>query len=273
MRTIPLRSDVAPQGLFEHSAYQICLNSPGGSTAHSVLCHSRAPQCYNMKRGTAEPGLAGSTCTMAFPSHSAFPSSRIHPVPTATSTGYSTVSSSVSPTASHVFPYQVMGKYLLIKSQTPFHQLEAKYFLPYPQHSQRTICPVLLSHASKLTCSSVLTHQDLKTLNPLIILDTDAKKMSLMLPSTAFPPQGRRGVLRNFFATEICPINLMGSVCTGEIWKRRKNSSVQFLICNVRRTELAPWHILRTFQKENESLKEQRPVLMDGRSTASKQAQ
>lgn len=55
---------------------------------------------------------------------------------------HSTVSSSVSPTVSHVFPYQVMGKYLLIKSQTPLHQLEAKYLLPYPQQSQGTICPV-----------------------------------------------------------------------------------------------------------------------------------
>lgn len=52
----------------------------------------------------------------------------------------------------------------------------------------------------------------------------------------------------------------MGSVCKGKTWKRKKRSLVQLLICNVRKTELAPWHILRTLQKENESLKEQRPV-------------
>lgn len=53
----------------------------------------------------------------------------------------------------------------------------------------------------------------------------------------------------------------------------KEEKFMQFLICNVRKTEFASWHILRTFQKENESLKEQRPVLIDGVSTAVKQPQ
>lgn len=49
-----------------------------------------------------------------------------------TSSGYSIVSFSVSPTVSYVFTYRVLGKSLLIKSQTLLHHPKPNYFLPYP---------------------------------------------------------------------------------------------------------------------------------------------